>query len=114
MAQHAEQMQRIEMTGDVGQDFCVDRLGGPEVARLMKIDRLGEQRSEVDGMPDQAHCAMIVEPVADSTVATSYAASPCFPGNMRGRPAKRPTHDPEKLQTSSNRSCVNSAHDLDR
>src|SRR5450631_408694 len=114
MAQHAEQMQRIEMTGGVGEDFRVDRLGGREVSRLMKIDRLGEQRSKVDGMPDQAHRAMIVEPVADSTAATSYAASPCFPRNMRGRRAKKPTHDPEKLQTSSNRSCVNSAYDLDR
>ena len=78
MAQHAEQMQRIEMAGDVGEDFRVDRLGRFEVARLMRIDRLGEQRSKIDGMPDQAHRAMIVEPVADSTAASSHAGRPCL------------------------------------
>jgi hypothetical protein len=36
----------------------------------MRIDRLGEQRAEIDGMPDQAHRGMIVEPVADSNIGT--------------------------------------------
>jgi hypothetical protein len=48
----------------------------------MGIDRLGEQRRKVDGMPDQAHCGMIVEPVADSTAATLPAGRARFPRNM--------------------------------
>jgi hypothetical protein len=83
MAQHAQQMQGVEMVGGVGEDFRVDRLGLFEVARLMGIDRLGEQRRKVDGMPDQAHCGMIVEPVADSTAATSPTGRARFPRDMR-------------------------------
>ena len=70
MAQHPEQVQRIEMVGGVGEDFCVDGLGRLEIAGLMTIDRPGEQRTEIDGMPDQAHRGMIVEPVADSNSGT--------------------------------------------
>jgi hypothetical protein len=82
MAQHAQQVQRIEMVGDLGEDLSLDGLGRFEVAGLMRFDRLGEQRGKIDGMPDQAHRAMIVEPVADSTAATSDAASPRLSRNI--------------------------------
>ena len=79
VAQHAQEMQRVEMVRAFGEDLRIDRLRRFEIARLMELDRLGKHRSEVDRFADPAHHVIIIQSVADTNSAGADDAATCFP-----------------------------------
>jgi hypothetical protein len=79
VAQHAQEVQRVEMVRAFGEDLRIDRLRRFQIARLVELNRLGKHRSEVDRFADPAHHVIIIQSLADTNSAGAEDATARFP-----------------------------------